>query len=151
MNVNYNFRFQDGRAVEFKVTDQPSAPKGPLPAWTRLEHSQCSNCPLRTSTTPHCPAATAMVPVVEAFQDEDAYQKVTVTVVDERNVAMSLGAVDFGLIIDGAVLMVENIVRRLALRQHEVHRTLTRDERQHIDRSLGQPRLPIFPVERASH
>nr|WP_297402696.1 hypothetical protein [uncultured Marinobacter sp.] len=84
MNVNYNFRFQDGRAVEFKVTDQPSAPKGPLPAWTRLEHSQCSNCPLRTSTTPHCPAATAMVPVVEAFQDEDAYQKVTVTVVDER-------------------------------------------------------------------
>jgi cobalt-zinc-cadmium resistance protein CzcA len=26
---------------------------------------------------------------------------------------MSLGAVDFGLIIDGAVVMVENIVRRL--------------------------------------
>jgi cobalt-zinc-cadmium resistance protein CzcA len=26
---------------------------------------------------------------------------------------MSLGAVDFGLIIDGAVVMVENIIRRL--------------------------------------
>lgn len=45
---------------------------------------------------------------------------------------MSLGAVDFGLIIDGAVVMVENIVRRLGGRQHELHRTLTPAER--IDR-----------------
>lgn len=56
---------------------------------------------------------------------------------------MSLGAVDFGLIIDGAVVMVENIVRRLALRQHELHRTLTRDERQHIvlsaAKEVGRP------------
>lgn len=45
---------------------------------------------------------------------------------------MSLGAVDFGLIIDGAVVMVENIVRRLGLRQNELHRTLTTEERNHI-------------------
>ncbi len=44
---------------------------------------------------------------------------------------MSLGAVDFGLIIDGAVVMVENIVRRLGLRQHQLGRTLTTDERLH--------------------
>jgi cobalt-zinc-cadmium resistance protein CzcA len=44
---------------------------------------------------------------------------------------MSLGAVDFGLIIDGAVVMVENIVRRLGLRQHELHRTLSLEERCH--------------------
>ena len=31
---------------------------------------------------------------------------------------MSLGAIDFGLIIDGAVVMVENIVRHLGERQH---------------------------------
>lgn len=42
---------------------------------------------------------------------------------------MSLGAVDFGLIIDGAVVMVENIVRRLGLRQRELGRLLTRKER----------------------
>ncbi|MCE9613922.1 MAG: CusA/CzcA family heavy metal efflux RND transporter [Lentisphaerae bacterium] len=42
---------------------------------------------------------------------------------------MSLGAVDFGLIIDGAVVMVENTVRRLGLRQHELGRVLNRDER----------------------
>lgn len=42
---------------------------------------------------------------------------------------MSLGAVDFGLIVDGAVVMAENIVRRLALRQQELGRVLTREER----------------------
>ena len=43
---------------------------------------------------------------------------------------LSLGAVDFGLIVDGAVVMVENAMRRLAARQHELGRALTPDERQ---------------------
>ncbi len=42
---------------------------------------------------------------------------------------MSLGAIDFGLIVDGAVIIVENCVRRLAERQHELGRTLTLNER----------------------
>jgi cobalt-zinc-cadmium resistance protein CzcA len=56
---------------------------------------------------------------------------------------MSLGAVDFGLIIDGAVVMVENIVRRLGLRQHELGRLLTNSERLHTVRlaamEVGRP------------
>ena len=44
---------------------------------------------------------------------------------------MSLGAVDFGLIIDGAVVIVENIVRQLALRQHRLGRTLSIEEQAH--------------------
>ncbi len=43
---------------------------------------------------------------------------------------LSLGAVDFGLIVDGSVVMVENAMRRLALRQHELGRPLTREERE---------------------
>uniref|UniRef100_UPI00261DF10E efflux RND transporter permease subunit n=1 Tax=uncultured Paraglaciecola sp. TaxID=1765024 RepID=UPI00261DF10E len=35
---------------------------------------------------------------------------------------MSLGALDFGLIVDGAVIIVENSVRRLAEAQHNGHR-----------------------------
>ena len=31
---------------------------------------------------------------------------------------MSLGAIDFGLIVDGAVIIVENCLRHLAERQH---------------------------------
>ena len=42
---------------------------------------------------------------------------------------MSLGAVDFGLIIDGAVVIVENIVRQLGERQHQLGRPLTAEER----------------------
>jgi cobalt-zinc-cadmium resistance protein CzcA len=42
---------------------------------------------------------------------------------------MSLGAIDFGLIVDGAVIIVENCLRRLAHRQHELGRKLTLPER----------------------
>ena len=44
---------------------------------------------------------------------------------------MSLGAIDFGLIIDGAVVMVENIIRHLAEKQHKLGRRLTPTERSH--------------------
>ncbi len=57
---------------------------------------------------------------------------------------MSLGAVDFGLIIDGAVVMVENIVRRLGMRQHELHRTLTLEERMHTVLSAAKVGRPTF-------
>ncbi len=42
---------------------------------------------------------------------------------------MSLGAIDFGLIVDGAVIIVENCLRHLAERQHELKRTLNLGER----------------------
>ena len=44
---------------------------------------------------------------------------------------MSLGALDFGIIIDGAVVIVENCVRRLAHAQAAAGRLLTRNERFH--------------------
>jgi len=42
---------------------------------------------------------------------------------------MSLGAVDFGLIVDGSVVIVENVVRQLGARQHQLGRRLTLAER----------------------
>ncbi|MET0246084.1 MAG: CusA/CzcA family heavy metal efflux RND transporter, partial [Sphingomonas sp.] len=42
---------------------------------------------------------------------------------------MSLGALDFGLIVDGAVIIVENALRRIGERQHEAGGPLTRQER----------------------
>jgi cobalt-zinc-cadmium resistance protein CzcA len=42
---------------------------------------------------------------------------------------MSLGALDFGLIVDGAVIIVENALRRMAERQHEHGRVLSLQER----------------------
>ncbi|HWZ38576.1 MAG TPA: CusA/CzcA family heavy metal efflux RND transporter [Bradyrhizobium sp.] len=42
---------------------------------------------------------------------------------------MSLGAIDFGIIVDGAVIIVENCLRLLAAEQHRQGRTLKRQER----------------------
>ncbi len=55
-----------------------------------------------------------------------------ITFMVERGVSgnlLSLGALDFGIIVDGAVIIVENCLRRLAERQKELGRLLTRAER----------------------
>ncbi len=48
---------------------------------------------------------------------------------------MSLGAIDFGLIVDAAVIIVENCVRRLAHQRHALQRELTETERLETIRS----------------
>ncbi|MBX9910787.1 MAG: CusA/CzcA family heavy metal efflux RND transporter [Beijerinckiaceae bacterium] len=56
----------------------------------------------------------------------------TITVMVQSRVSgnlMSLGALDFGLIVDGAVIIVENCLRRFAEAQHRLQRLLTREER----------------------
>jgi heavy metal efflux system protein len=50
---------------------------------------------------------------------------------------MSLGALDFGLIVDGAVIVVENSIARLAKRQEQVGRLLTLGERLEETRSAA--------------
>ncbi|SPA54983.1 CusA/CzcA family heavy metal efflux RND transporter [Cupriavidus taiwanensis] len=58
---------------------------------------------------------------------------------------MSLGALDFGIIIDGAVVIVENCVRRLAHAQAAHGRTLTRDERlQEVFAAAREARRPLL-------
>ncbi|MEO7935838.1 MAG: CusA/CzcA family heavy metal efflux RND transporter [Dokdonella sp.] len=56
----------------------------------------------------------------------------TITGMVENRVSanlMSLGALDFGLIVDGAVIIVENCLRRFGERQHHLGRLLNREER----------------------
>jgi len=56
----------------------------------------------------------------------------TITGMVQNNVSgnlMSLGALDFGLIVDGAVIIVENCLRRFGEAQHRLGRLLRRDER----------------------
>jgi cobalt-zinc-cadmium resistance protein CzcA len=58
---------------------------------------------------------------------------------------MSLGAIDFGLIIDGAVVIVENIVRQLGAKQHQLGRQLTTEERLHtVTAASKQVGTPMF-------
>ncbi|MBI3730394.1 MAG: CusA/CzcA family heavy metal efflux RND transporter [Burkholderiales bacterium] len=58
---------------------------------------------------------------------------------------MSLGALDFGIIIDGAVVIVENCVRRLAHAQAAAGRTLNRNERMHeVFAAAKEARRPLL-------
>ncbi|MBB3006975.1 CusA/CzcA family heavy metal efflux RND transporter [Cupriavidus alkaliphilus] len=58
---------------------------------------------------------------------------------------MSLGALDFGIIVDGAVVIVENCVRRLAHAQASQGRALTRDERlQEVFAAAREARRPLL-------
>jgi len=59
---------------------------------------------------------------------------------------MSLGALDFGLIIDGAVIIVENTLRRIAERQKRLGRALDRDERLHeaLEASVEMVRPTVY-------
>ncbi len=57
---------------------------------------------------------------------------------------MSLGAIDFGLIVDGAVVIVENAVRRLADARKHAGRTLSRSEvREHVGWAAQQVTRPV--------
>jgi cobalt-zinc-cadmium resistance protein CzcA len=58
---------------------------------------------------------------------------------------MSLGALDFGIIVDGAVVIVENCVRRLAHAQAHAGRALTRRERFHeVFAAAQEARRPLL-------
>ncbi len=57
---------------------------------------------------------------------------------------MSLGALDFGIIVDSAIILVENCVRRLGQRQHEKGTLLDRRER--IQTTYAAAREMIGPT-----
>ncbi|TXH86053.1 MAG: CusA/CzcA family heavy metal efflux RND transporter [Pseudomonas sp.] len=58
---------------------------------------------------------------------------------------MSLGALDFGIIVDGAVVIIENAVRRLAHVQAHKGRALTRAERFHeVFAAAKEARRPLL-------
>ncbi|EKZ98273.1 heavy metal cation tricomponent efflux pump HmuA [Cupriavidus sp. HMR-1] len=57
---------------------------------------------------------------------------------------MSLGALDFGIIVDGAVVIVENCVRRLAHAKERLGRPLTRAERfEEVFAAASEARRPL--------
>jgi cobalt-zinc-cadmium resistance protein CzcA len=58
---------------------------------------------------------------------------------------LSLGAIDFGIIVDGAVVMVENILRRFGERARDLGRPLDRNERvAEAYRSAAEVARPTF-------
>ncbi len=72
---------------------------------------------------------------------------------------LSLGAMDFGIIVDGAVIVVENIFRKLSEREHSADRSAIRDLIISATSEVGRPtffsmliiiaaHIPIFTLQR---
>src|SRR5213594_3794849 len=72
---------------------------------------------------------------------------------------LSLGAMDFGIIVDGAVIVVENIFRKLSEHDHATNRDKLRDLVLHAAAEVGRPtffsmliiivaHIPIFTLQR---
>lgn len=72
----------------------------------------------------------------------------TLTGMAQQNISanlMSLGALDFGIIVDGAVVIVENCIRRLAHAQQSLKRPLTQSERfKEVFLAARQARRPLI-------
>jgi hypothetical protein len=82
---NYNFQFEDGSTIEYPIALDPETLSlipdefsRELFDWTRLEHHQCSNCPLTPDSHPHCPIAVNIMELVETFKSVFSYHDCTV-------------------------------------------------------------------------
>jgi hypothetical protein len=82
----YKFTLPEDRVFEFRVDlDRDTLALIPrartdFPEWTRLTHCQCSNCPLREETHPHCPVAANISEVVEYFKAVKSFQQTVVEI-----------------------------------------------------------------------
>ncbi|MEK9149673.1 MAG: hypothetical protein AAB267_06475 [Candidatus Desantisbacteria bacterium] len=82
----YIFNLGNGKEKEFHVrlnaeTLNCIQPKEIVnPEWTRLEYSQCRNCPLTVSQYEFCPIAANLVEPIAFFKDSISYEKADVLV-----------------------------------------------------------------------
>lgn len=65
----------------FELLDKPSKPP---PEWAKLEHKQCSHCPLKPDEHPYCPVALQLVEAVERFDDSSSIDEVEMEIVTEE-------------------------------------------------------------------
>lgn len=91
--VSYRFELQGGnqRRVDLCIDARTVELIGPAAAchadWTALGFYQCPNCTLDAAVVRDCPAAVAMLPLVESFRDLLSYEEAEVEVITpERRV-----------------------------------------------------------------
>ncbi len=73
LKIQYIFTLDDNEKESFDLEiDEQSIEivnnkTGKLPKWTELTFHQCSHCPLKPDSTPHCPVAVSLVDVLKRF------------------------------------------------------------------------------------
>jgi cobalt-zinc-cadmium resistance protein CzcA len=138
---------ENGRVVVERVKERLAQIRKTLPAGTRLvgfmDRSELIGRTLRTAVTNLVEGGLLVIVVLFLFLLQFRAGLIVSSAIPlamlfaligmkHYNVSanlMSLGAIDFGLIVDGAVIIVENAVRRLSEQRHALGRDLTEEER----------------------
>jgi len=101
--IAYRFSFPDGSRKEFDLDLDPRTivlrtdTDTPLPAWTLLEHEQCTCCPLDGSRHPRCPIAVNLVQLVDGFKDFLSSDRVAVTCTTPERTYLKETSLQIGL------------------------------------------------------
>jgi hypothetical protein len=100
---DYTFEWSDRPAAHFTVSLDPVnlallQPAGIVPApWTRLSKEQCTCCPLKERTHPHCPVAVNLQDLVTGFKDRVSFDDCIVRCVTPQRTYLKNTAVMDGL------------------------------------------------------
>jgi cobalt-zinc-cadmium resistance protein CzcA len=147
------------QAVDAKIQEiQPTLPKG-VEIETVYDRTSLVNKAIKTVQKNLVEGAILVIIILFVFLGNFRAALITACVIPlsmlftltgmaEQNISanlMSLGALDFGIIVDGAVVIVENCIRRLAEAQHHAGRLLTRRERfKEVFLAAKQARKPLL-------
>ena len=102
MKVTYEFTFDESRKEAFELEfNEKNMSINPLPvgeneAWIQLEFHQCPDCPLKKDSSPYCPVARNLLPVLTRFRDDPSYIKVHTTVTMEARTVERHGSLQEG-------------------------------------------------------
>lgn len=95
MALEYRITLDDNHEFSYRIElsrDYDQEVAAAAPKWTRLEHQQCSNCPLKKEQFSHCPAAVDLHRVIEDFHGLPAFKKALVWVrTPEREYSKQVG------------------------------------------------------------
>jgi hypothetical protein len=103
IRIVYDFKFQDGTSKKFDIhLDRENLLlrnelQQELPAWTRLEFKQCSNCPLDIDRHVYCPVAANLPGLVQEFKGVTSKDNVDVTVVVKERTYSKTTSIKEGL------------------------------------------------------
>ncbi|HBL15670.1 MAG TPA: hypothetical protein DD417_02610, partial [Elusimicrobia bacterium] len=103
MEFLYRFSFPNGTLKLFHIVVDDDTlslqlrPRDRQPDWTRLGFEQCTHCPLDEGEHPYCPAASALVEVVEQFKDCRSSQAVDIEIRTQSHTYTKRGPLSLGM------------------------------------------------------
>ncbi len=113
--IQYEFQFDDGSTKHFELSLDPETitvmlpDTGSKPAWTKLDHHQCTCCPLDKVTHPECPVAVNIAELVNEFKDAISSDSCLVKCITPERTYLKKTAIQEGLFsIFGIIMATSN-------------------------------------------